>query len=227
MRYRRIVMGALAIVLFVGAAGALTGFRRQAAAGTTGGIDPAAFTNPVANPYFPLKVGTVLHYLGSDGGQRFRERLTITHWRKKIQGVTTTVVLDVLRRADDNTIAEKTWDWYADDNAGNAWYFGEKTATYTRTGNVISRDGSWQAGIHGAVAGNDHARQPAPHRRVAAGVPRRACRGSSLDRPADRARERAAPAPGPRGAQLRVDAARTRRAVAEVLRARPGDRAGA
>ena len=69
MTYRRIVMAALAIVLVVGAAGVLTGFRRQAVAGTTGGIDPAAFTNPVANPYFPLKVGTVLHYQGSDGGR--------------------------------------------------------------------------------------------------------------------------------------------------------------
>jgi len=148
MRYRRIVMAALAFVLVVGAVGALTGFRRQAVAGPTTGIDPAAFTNPVANPYFPLKVGTVLHYLGSDGGQRFRERLTITHWTKKIQGVTTTVLLDVLRRADDN--------------AGNAWYFGEKTATYTRTGNVISRDGSWQAGIHGAVAGTIMPANPHP-----------------------------------------------------------------
>ena len=162
MTYRRIVMAALAFVLVVGAVGALTGFRRQAVAGPTTGIDPAAFTNPVANPYFPLKVGTVLHYLGSDGGQRFRERLTITHSTKKIQGVTTTVVLDVLRRADDNTIAEKTWDWYADDNAGNAWYFGEKTATYTRTGNVVSRDGSWQAGIHGAVAGTIMPANPHP-----------------------------------------------------------------
>jgi len=162
MRNRRIVMATLAIVLVVGAAGVLTGFRRQAVADTTGGIDPAAFTNPVANPYFPLKVGTVLHYQGSDGGQRFQERLTITHWTKKIQGVKTTVVLDVLRRADDNTVAEKTWDWYADDNAGNAWYFGEKTATYTRTGRVISRDGSWQAGVHGAVAGTIMPANPHP-----------------------------------------------------------------
>ena len=65
-------------------------------------------------------------------------------------------------RANDRTIAEKTWDWYADDNAGNAWYFGEKTATYTRTGNVISRDGSWQAGVHGAVAGTIMPANPHP-----------------------------------------------------------------
>jgi len=162
MTYRRIVIGVLAIVLVVGAVSALTGFRGRAVAGTSAGIDPADFTNPVPNPYFPLKVGTVLHYLGSDGGQRFREQLTITHWTKNIQGVTTTVVLDVLRRADDRTIAEKTWDWYADDDAGTAWYFGEQTATYTRTGNVISRDGSWQAGVHGAIAGTIMPANPHP-----------------------------------------------------------------
>ena len=162
MTYRRIVMAALAIVFVVGAAGVLTGFRRQAVAGTTGGIDPAAFTNPVPNPYFPLKVGTVSRYLGSDGPQKLREQVTVTHWTKKIQGVTTTVIFDVLHRADDGSLAEKTWDWYADDNAGNVWYFGERTATYTRSGHVSSREGTWQAGVNGAVAGTIMPANPHP-----------------------------------------------------------------
>jgi hypothetical protein len=162
MRFRRIMLAAMAIVLVVGAASALTVFRRPALAGTTGKIDPADFTNPMANAYFPLKVGTVSRYQGSDGAERFREQVTITHWTKKIQGVRTTVVSDVLHRADDGTLAEKTWDWYADDNAGNVWYFGERTATYTRAGSVNSREGSWQAGVHGAVAGTIMPADPHP-----------------------------------------------------------------
>jgi hypothetical protein len=162
MRLRSIMTAALAILLVVGAVSALTVFRRPALAGTTGRIDPADFTNPVANPYFPLKVGTMLHYRGSEDGEGFREQVTITHWTKKIQGVATTVVLDVLRRADDGTVAEKTWDWYADDNVGNVWYFGERTATYTRAGSVSSREGSWQAGVHGAVAGTIMPANPHP-----------------------------------------------------------------
>jgi hypothetical protein len=162
MRLRRIMTAALAILLVVGAVSALTVFRRPALAGTTGGIDPADFFNPVANPYFPLKVGTMLHYQGSEDGEGFREQVTITHWKKTIQGVATTVVLDVLRRADDGTVAEKTWDWYADDNVGNVWYFGERTATYTRAGRVSSREGSWQAGVHGAVAGTIMPANPHP-----------------------------------------------------------------
>ena len=42
----------------------------------------------------------------------------MTHRTKRIQGVTTTVVSDVLRRAD-GSLAEKTRDWYAPNNAGN------------------------------------------------------------------------------------------------------------
>lgn len=153
MKFRRIVMAVLAALLVTGATGAITLVHRPALAGVTSVIDPNDFTNPVANPYFPIKAGLVLRYRGSEDRQRFRERVAITHRTKTIQGVTTTVVLDVLRRADDGTIAEKTHDWYADDNLGNVWYFGERTATYTRAGRVVSREGSWQAGVNGAVAG--------------------------------------------------------------------------
>jgi hypothetical protein len=161
MRYRRIVMAAVATLLVLSAVGAWTVLRRPALA-STGGINPADFTNPVPNPYFPLKVGTVSRYLGSDGPQKLREQVTVTHWTKKIQGVTTTVIFDVLHRADDGSLAEKTWDWYADDNAGNAWYFGERTATYTRSGHVSSREGTWQAGVNGAVAGTIMPANPHP-----------------------------------------------------------------
>jgi len=115
-------------------------------------IDPGNFTSPVPNPYFPLVAGKVLHYRGTEDGVHYRERVEITDKTKMILGVTTTVVLDVLRRAD-GSLAEKTHDWYADDNSGNAWYFGEKTATYDRHGNVRSREGSWEAGVDGARAG--------------------------------------------------------------------------
>ena len=59
---------------------------------------------------------------------------------------------DVVRRAD-GTLAEKTRDWYATDQHGNVWYFGEDTATYDDSGDVESREGSWEAGVDGAVAG--------------------------------------------------------------------------
>jgi hypothetical protein len=45
-----------------------------------------------------------------------------------------------------------TLDWFAQDNAGNVWYFGE-FATEFKNGKVIGHDGSWEAGVDGAKAG--------------------------------------------------------------------------
>lgn len=129
--------------------------------GATTGVNPSQFNNPKPNAYFPLKPGTVSRYRGTDEGKRLHERLEITRRTKMIQGVRTTVVHDVLRRADDS-LAEKTHDWYAADNDGNVWYFGENTATYDRQGHVLSREGSWQAGVDGAVSGMIMPARPRP-----------------------------------------------------------------
>ncbi len=124
-------------------------------------VDPSRFAAPVANAYFPLAPGSVTRYRGTDDGESFRERVVVTSRTKVIQGVATTVVRDVLRRAD-GTLAESTRDWYATDDAGNVWYFGEATATYDDTGHVESREGSWQAGVDGAVAGTIMPADPTP-----------------------------------------------------------------
>lgn len=124
-------------------------------------FDPARFQHPRANIYFPLRPGTVFHYRGTDGSQHFIETLAVTHRTKTIQGVRARVLSDVLRRSD-GSLAEKTSDWYAADNEGNVWYFGERTATYDRHGHVKSREGSWQAGVGGAVAGRIMPHHPRP-----------------------------------------------------------------
>ena len=127
-----------------------------AAAGRT-----AQFDHPQENPYFPLRPGTVSRYRAREDGQRFHEVVTVTDRTKVILGVATTVVRDVLRR-QDGTLAEKTHDWYAADNDGNVWYFGEDTATYDEHGHLESREGSWQAGVAGAVQGTIMPGDPQP-----------------------------------------------------------------
>jgi hypothetical protein len=124
------------------------------------GSDPADFTTPVPNPYFPLRPGTVSILRGSEDGERLLDRTTITHWTKVIQGVRTRVVNDVLYA--EGVLEEKTTDWYAADNTGTVWYFGERTATYNAKGQVVSREGSWQAGVKGAVAGIIMPANPGP-----------------------------------------------------------------
>jgi len=124
-------------------------------------VDPGDFDHPVPNRYFPLHPGTVSRYRGTEDGARYRERVVVTHRTRSVQGVTTTVVRDVLRRAD-GSLAERTRDWYAPDDAGNVWYFGEATATYDRHGHLESREGSWQAGVRGAEAGTIMPADPRP-----------------------------------------------------------------
>lgn len=131
------------------------------AAAGAGGLDPADFTAPRQNPYFPLQPGTVSRYRGTEGGKVLHERLAVTDRSRTILGVRATVVTDVLRRAD-GTLAEKTTDWYAPDNSGNVWYLGEWTATYKRNGDLESREGTWLAGEDGAVAGLIMPADPGP-----------------------------------------------------------------
>jgi hypothetical protein len=148
MRRSRLVAGAAVTAV---AAGLLT-------TSMMGGTDAAApvsseaFDHPRPNAYYPLVPGTVSRLRGTEDGERLRETVTVTHRHKTIQGVRTTVVRDVLRR-EDGTLAERTHDWYAADNRGNVWYFGEATATYDARGRLESREGSWQAGVAGGRRG--------------------------------------------------------------------------
>jgi hypothetical protein len=59
-------------------------------------------------------------------------------------------VLDVVKI--DGELAEKTWDWFAQDEQGNVWYFGEETAEY-EDGEPVSTEGAWEAGVDGALPG--------------------------------------------------------------------------
>jgi len=125
---------------------------RHAGASSRTGVDLADFSTPVMNPWFPLEPGTTTVLRGTDDGERLRERVRVTSRTRLVAGVSARAVRDVLRRRD-GSLAEATTDWYAADNDGNVWYFGERTATYDRHGHLESREGSWLAGVDGATAG--------------------------------------------------------------------------
>jgi hypothetical protein len=151
---------AIAIALVAGLLFVGVGLRAPSGVASAADVDPANFTNPQRNPYFPLKPGTVSIERGSEDGDRLHERTRVTHSTKTIQGVTTKVVRDTLW--SNGSLEEQTLDWYAADNDGNVWYFGESTATYNRKGQVVSREGSWQAGVDGARAGIIMPADPGP-----------------------------------------------------------------
>jgi hypothetical protein len=114
-------------------------------------LQPTDFVARVDNPWFPLKPGSRWRYRGIDEDGHFSDVVHVTHRTKTIQGVKATVVHDVvLRRGKPR---EVTSDWYAQDHAGNVWYFGENTRELNRHGHVTSREGSFRAGRDGARPG--------------------------------------------------------------------------
>jgi hypothetical protein len=111
---------------------------------------PAHFVATIDNPYFPLPVGTTFISRGVEGSRREIDRMAVTKGTKVIQGVTTTVVRDILRH--QGVVIEKTFDWYAQDDQGNVWYFGEDTKVFLKNGKV-DPSGSWETGVNGALPG--------------------------------------------------------------------------
>lgn len=113
-------------------------------------IDPANFVEEIDNPYFPLEPGTTFVYEGETEDGSERNEVFVSHQKKVVMGVTTTVVED--RVWEDGELVEETFDWYAQDKDGNVWYFGEDSNDY-EDGVYVSSAGSWEAGIDGAKPG--------------------------------------------------------------------------
>ena len=95
-RHRRVAAaGALAIAILAVGCSAPTPSVRNPAALDEGQpyapvIDPASFSNPIANDYFPLDPGLVTVFEGGDE----HVEVTVTADTKVIMGVTTHVITD-------------------------------------------------------------------------------------------------------------------------------------
>ncbi|HWT11456.1 MAG TPA: hypothetical protein VN231_01735 [Allosphingosinicella sp.] len=109
-------------------------------------VEADDFVGLIDNPFLPLLPGSVWVYQGEDTFDIVR----VTDDTKQILGVGTTVVFDVAY--SEGEIVEVTFDWFAQDEDGNVWYFGEDTKEL-ENGRVVSIEGSWQAGVDGAEPG--------------------------------------------------------------------------
>jgi hypothetical protein len=105
----------------------------------------------VDNPWFPLVPGTRYVYVGVKDRKPARDVLLVTHRTASVGGAPCVVVDDRLWLS--GKLAERTTDWYSQDDAGTVWYLGERTAELDAHGHVTSTAGSWQTGSHGAQAG--------------------------------------------------------------------------
>ncbi|HEU0115819.1 MAG TPA: hypothetical protein VFQ80_14130 [Thermomicrobiales bacterium] len=133
------------------------------------------FSTTIDTPLMPLAPGTTFTYRETEnGGETQNDVVNVTSETKTILGVSTVVVHDVAS-LPDGTPVEDTLDWYAQDRAGNVWYFGEDTKEF-KNGHVVSTKGSWEAGVKGAMPGivmeadsrvGDVYRQECAHRQAA------------------------------------------------------------
>jgi hypothetical protein len=124
-------------------------------------LDPAEFSQEIDNLYWPMVPGSRWTYRERDGeGGVQRVVVTVADKTKRVaNGVAARIVHDVV--SEDGIPVEVTDDWYAQDAEGNLWYMGERTAEY-ENGKVVSRAGSWEAGIDGAQPGIIMAAEPRP-----------------------------------------------------------------
>jgi hypothetical protein len=140
--------GLLAVV----ALGSASASQSAGAAGSKVAGPPAArnFVSRIDNEYLPWTPGTVYHYAGTKDGEPSSVTTEVTRETKVIQGVRCVVVHDTL--SINGQPEERTVDWYAQDRQDNVWYFGEDSFDLVN-GTWVKSDGSWQAGVDGAVAG--------------------------------------------------------------------------
>ena len=89
------------------------------------------------NPFLPLALGNTWTYAHSDGA----ENTVTVVGTILIDGVTCFAVTDNEKDADGN-FTELTTDYFATDNSGNVWYFGEDTVELP-SGDTA---GTWRAG---------------------------------------------------------------------------------
>ena len=103
---------------------ALAVFAATALPGIAGdAIDPANFSSSITNPWMPLSPGMVLSYQGTKEGRPATLVVTVTDQTKEISGVKCRIVEEFVSLA--GTPVDRTLVYYAQDTAGNVWYFGE------------------------------------------------------------------------------------------------------
>ena len=127
-------------------------------------FDPSNFerSTNIDNEWLPLQPGTQWVFEGftveDDESIPHRIEFTVTDLTKEIEGVPT-VVAWVVDYSDDEVV-EQEIAFYAQDNDGNVWYFGEHPEEY-EDGEFVEAP-TWIAGLEDARAGIKMKADPQP-----------------------------------------------------------------
>ena len=114
---------------------------------------------PIDNRHFPLGDRNVRVYVHEEEGEGERFETQVVGPGRILLGVQTTAVRD--RGFEGGLLVEDTFDYYAQDTAGNVWYFGEDVTNYDydEEGHLVGTDShsSWLAGRNLANPGGEPA----------------------------------------------------------------------
>jgi len=151
MRYALLAAALLAALSACSGGGSETAASSLPQDGQPFALDPGTLTTDIDNPYWPMKPGSRWVFRETDAeGTVSRVVVTVLDETKTIMGAKARVVHDQVTQ--DGELAEDTFDWYAQDADGNLWYLGEDTTEY-EDGKPKTKEGSWQAGVRGALPG--------------------------------------------------------------------------
>ncbi|MDZ4774354.1 MAG: hypothetical protein SGI72_14600 [Planctomycetota bacterium] len=103
----------------------------------------------INHPLHPLPAGASWEYEEETRDGLETVEIEVLPSTRVVMGVTCVAVRDRVRL--DGVIVEDTEDWFAQDDAGNVWYFGESVVNYEYDDNGVllgtNTAGSWEAGL--------------------------------------------------------------------------------
>ncbi len=116
-------------------------------------LDEEDFSTTIDNSYLPFKPGRTLIYekQTADGLETVKVKTLKENGIVEIDGFSCRAVQDTVDL--NGQLVEDTTDWYAQDEDGTVWYFGELAKNYDEDGFLDNLDGSWRTGRQNAKPG--------------------------------------------------------------------------
>jgi len=108
-------------------------------AGPTPIADGAIFSSEITNPYLPL---SIMRYTELESPEEWVVR-AVTKRTEILGGVECLELAE--QEYDGGQLAETSFNYFAQDEQGNVWYFGERVDEYD-DGQVVAHGGSWLVG---------------------------------------------------------------------------------
>ncbi|MCC7380936.1 MAG: hypothetical protein IT384_03855 [Deltaproteobacteria bacterium] len=116
------------------------------------------FSNPtrVTNRLYPVSDLRSVVFTGHVDGAPFRTETTLLPETKTIawNGQQIETVVQQYMAFSDGRIQEIAIDWFAQDDSGAVWYFGEDVSDFDETGTIYTHEGTWLVDVDGALAMN-------------------------------------------------------------------------